>query len=702
MACDSPGDTAGIGSAPEWDPDPCRVLSQPLDTLKGIGPKRSAALREVAISTVGDLLYFLPRRYVDRSRVARIAQAPLGEEVTLLGRVVQVRFVRGRSSRLVVTVEDDSGRISCTWFRGGQYLRKTFCQGDWLALSGKPQMFRGQIQLVHPEFEFSGYWGGTGGFHTGGLIPLYTTSADMKERGLRSRGFRQLMAGALEAVLPQVRDPLPAATRERLDLEALDESLRQVHFPAAWDQMRRARRRLAFDELFALQLELLRAHRRRRLESAGISFPPSRRLVPRLESGLPFELTKAQRRAAQEIARDMASPWKMRRLLQGDVGSGKTVIAACAMLGAVEAGYQAALMAPTEILSEQHFRNLHALMAPLGLRLALLTGARGVAFRRELLTALAAGQIQVVVGTHALIQKEVSFDRLGLAVVDEQHRFGVAQRQELSGKGAHADMLYMTATPIPRSLALSLYGDLDLSVIDELPPGRRPVRTAVRDAGRRGAVLRFAAEQMESGKQVYVVYPLIEESERSGVASALDGYAELRAGAFSGHTVGLVHGRMDGREKAEVMDAFTCGDLQALVSTTVIEVGVDVPNATVMIIEHAERFGLAQLHQLRGRVGRGAEQSYCILMNYQESDADAAAQARLQALCDSHDGFEIADTDLRLRGPGEFFGTRQAGLTDLRVADLSRDLDLLRLARREAEAWVQGEAPASEDMGAAQ
>jgi ATP-dependent DNA helicase RecG len=666
------------------------ALDLSLESLPGVGQKRGEVLREAKLHTCGDLLYHLPRRYLDRSSIQPIARAAVDTEVTLVGNVLDVSFVGGRASRLVLTLGDDSGKLTCTWFRGGRYLQRTFQNGDLVAFSGKLEVFRGRRQMVHPEFEFVADGEEAAGVHTGRIIPLYTTSADMKDRGLRSRGFRRLVRAALDQMVPLLEDPLAADQRARLGLDGLGESLCRIHFPDDLDQVKGARRRLAFDELFALQLRLARVRQQRLEQSRGISFPPSRDLVPRLLQALPFELTAAQHRVVAEIGADMSQSWEMRRLLQGDVGSGKTLVAACAMLTAAEAGYQAAMMVPTEILAEQHCRSLQQLLEPLGLRLALLLGGQSVPLRRELLTALAAGQAQIAVGTHALIQEGVEFANLGLAVVDEQHRFGVAQRAQLGRKGGYADALYMTATPIPRSLALSVYGDLDVSVIDELPPGRRPVRTAMRGAPRRPRVLEFAAEQIASGRQVYVVYPLVEESERSELAAAVAGYEELREGPLSNCSVGLLHGRMAGAEKAQIMEAFKKGEIQALVSTTVIEVGVDVPNATVMIIEHAERFGLAQLHQLRGRVGRGAEQSYCTLMDYEDNDgAESTAKARLQTLCQTQDGFEIADKDLRLRGPGEFFGTRQAGVPDLKVADLARDIDLMRLARKEADDLIR-------------
>jgi len=670
------------------------TLGIPIEHVKGVGTKRAAVLKEVGIHRLQDLFYYLPRRYLDRTRVLPIARAPVAQEVTLIGQVRQTRFVPGARPRFVLVVEDETEDVTCTWFQGGRYMQRHFREGDVLALSGKVDMFQGRRQMVHPEYEFVTAVGEQNLLHTGSIVPLYTASADMKERGLRSRGFRRLMHGALEDFGDLIRDDLPPDIRARMELLKLRESLQLVHFPESMEDVRQARRRLAFDELFQFQVRLARARRRRRLQADGIVFARSERLVPALLDSLPFALTSAQQRVVEEIVEDMGQPFPMHRLLQGDVGSGKTLVALCAMLTAVESGYQAALMAPTEILAEQHFLNVQALVAPLGLQTVFLMGGQGVGLRRELLTAIESGTAQIVIGTHALIQGEVRFGKLGLAVVDEQHRFGVLQRTELYGKGKRGDMLVLTATPIPRTLALTFYGDLEVSVIDELPPGRKPVRTALRGVDKREAIFAFAADQIREGRQVYVVYPLIEESEKMDLKSAIEGFEELRHGWLNEFEVGLLHGRMGADEKNGIMGAFKNGEIQALVSTTVIEVGVDVANATVMIVEHAERFGLAQLHQLRGRVGRGADQSYCILITYQEGRREGSdAFERLQSMCRTQDGFEIAEKDLELRGPGEFFGTRQAGMPEFKVADLAADEDLLRAARREAIRLVEAEIP---------
>lgn len=668
------------------------TLAIPIEEIKGVGAKRGAVLKEAGIATVEDLLYYLPRRYIDRSRILSIAQVPVGVEVTLIGQVRQLRFVPGARPRFVLVVEDESEDISCVWFQGGRFMQRNFSEGDVLALSGRVELFQGRRQMVHPEYEFVSAAGDQALLHTGGIVPLYGSSADMKERGLRSRGFRRLVRAALDEYLGMVEDPLDEQMRRRLELAELARALEEVHFPSSLEAAQNARRRLAFDEFYALQLRLARLRQERLERADGRALAGGGEWVERLWQSLPFEATGAQRRVIDEIFADMARPSRMSRLLQGDVGSGKTLVALFALLRAVDSGYQAALMAPTEILAEQHAANIAAFLrgmgAELGVELALLTGRKRSVARRQALEAIASGRAAIAVGTHALIQEGVVFDRLGMAVVDEQHRFGVLQREELYKKGGPVDVLVMTATPIPRTLALTLYGDLDVSLIDELPPGRQAVRTARRGAERRDRIFDFVAEQVRLGRQAYVVYPLIEESEKMDLRSATEGWEELTRGPLAGLEVGLLHGRLKGDEKNEVMRAFKSGQTQVLVSTTVIEVGVDVPNATVMVIEHAERFGLSQLHQLRGRVGRGGEQSYCILVSHAGGESESAE--RLDAMCASQDGFVIAQKDLELRGPGEIFGTRQAGVPQFRCADPVADADVLDLARREARRAVEG------------
>ena len=684
----------GPGAAlPLLDGEPARA---PIEDVPGIGRGRAQALRREGLATVADLLVRLPRRYVDRSRIVAIAEAPVGEEVTLIGTVRSASRPppprRGRSSPPhSVEVEDGTGRLRCVWFQGARF--HTFEAGDVLALSGRIELYRGRRQVSHPEYEHLSDRGSgrEGLLHTGAVVPLYGASAEMKQRGLGSRGFRRLMRGLLERSLPGLRTQMPPGGESRRRLIDLGRALRDAHFPGDLQAAEQARRRLAFEELYLLQCELER-RRRRLAERPGLAIPESRELVPRLLASVPFEPTPAQLRVIDEIGADMARPRPMRRLLHGDVGSGKTFVALGAALRAVESGRQVALMAPTEILAEQHFHSLRRHAAPAGVDdIALLKGGLRAAVREEILTGLASGAIRVAVGTHALIEEGVSFARLGLAVVDEQHRFGVAQRIRLSEKGEGIDMLIMTATPIPRSLAMTLYGDLAVSVIDEMPPGRRAVRTVLRDPSHRERILAFVAGEVASGRQAFVVYPVIEDSERSDLSSARAGYEELVRGALKELRVELLHGRLPAEEKTGVMARFARGEIDVLVATTVIEVGVDVPNATVMIVEHAERFGLAQLHQLRGRVGRGGAAAYCILVDHSGGDGDGPARDRLHSLCETVDGFKLARKDLEMRGPGEVMGTRQAGMPELRVAHLLRDEDLLEAARAEARIAVDGE-----------
>ena len=667
-------------------------LATAIEEVPGVGSRRGQALREAGIETVADLLLRVPRRYLDRSAVAMISELAAGGEVTVIATVTAsaspgfVRSRRGGPLPATVDVSDGSGTLRCVWFQGGQYVRAEV--GDLLALSGRVEEYRGRLQMPHPEYEFLSAAGDRGLIHTAGIIPLYATTADMKERGLRSRGFRAIVRTALDRYLPGTEESFDPDTRRRNDLPELHNSLRTIHFPESFDALGRARRRLAFQEFYTLQLSLLKRWQRAG-DQRGHQLGKSTRLVPGLLSSLPFELTGAQSRTLSEITADMVSPRPMRRLLHGEVGSGKTLVALCAILTAVEAGYQAALMAPTEILAEQHFYYLQSLLHPFGVAAVLVAGGQRKAVREEVLTAIQTGSAAVAVGTHALIESEVRFRSLGLGVVDEQHRFGVSQRRRLYEKAPTADILIMTATPIPRSLTLTLYGDLEVSVLDEVPPGRKPVRTELRTPASRARILEFAASRLRCGERVYIVYPVIEESEKLDLKSAVDGFEEVSSsGPLAEFEVGLLHGRLGSAEKTGQMERFARGEVQVLVATTVIEVGVDVPEATVMVIEHAERFGLAQLHQLRGRVGRGEGQAYCILIDYSgaaEGEGSPRAEQRLRAFSATNDGFEIARFDLEIRGPGEVLGTRQAGIPGFVVADPLRDLELMQAARAEAK-----------------
>jgi ATP-dependent DNA helicase RecG len=655
-------------------------LATPLQFLKGVGPRRAEQLGKKGLQTVEDALFFLPLRHEDRTRLTPLRALQPGQVATCSGTIVGVSPPPPGRARtpFSVLLRDASGYATASWFNAG-YLARVFERGQRLVLHGKVARYKGAPVLQQPDWEIVDT-GEDDRLHTGRLVPVYSTTEGLPQRALRS-----LMWRVVDAFAREVPEVLPAAVLARRQLVGLAQALGDAHFPETDAGLAAARRRLAFDDFLLLQLGLA-ILRSRTTRARGIAMSPRGDLVRRLRAVLPYALTAAQERVWEEIRRDMAAPHPMHRLLQGDVGSGKTIVAALAVLTAVEAGYQAAVMAPTEILAEQHFMTFRQLLEPLGVAVTLLTSSvkgRESAARRA---ALAAGEIPVAVGTHALVQEGVAFRRLGLAVVDEQHRFGVEQRARLREKGERPDLLVMTATPIPRTLALTLYGDLDVSVLDELPPGRRPVITVTRTEGKRREIYKFLRDQVAEGRQVYVVYPLVEESEALDLKAATDMAKRLAEDVFPDLTVGLLHGRLGFPEKDAIMRRFTAGEIQVLASTTVIEVGIDVPNASVMLVEHAERFGLSQLHQLRGRVGRGPWKSYCILLT--SGRLTEEAQRRIGAMTATNDGFKIAEVDLELRGPGEFFGTRQSGLPEFRTADLLRDAAILEEARVEAQRIV--------------
>jgi ATP-dependent DNA helicase RecG len=663
---------------------PASGLSTPLQYLKGVGPKRARLLSRLGLQTVEDALFFVPARHEDRSRLTPFGSLSPGVAQACSGVIVGVSPApRGNpKAPFSALLRDRSGYLTAVWFNR-PYLEKVLKRGQRLILYGKVIRFRsGPLQLQHPDFEIVEDEGDDT-LHTGRLVPIYRLT-----EGLAQRQLRALLWRVVESHAGQAPESLPEGIRARRKLLPLTRALRAIHFPESVAALATARRRLVFEDFVLLQLGLaIRRHRQGR--ERGVSIRPPGQLVDRLTRSLPFTLTEAQERVWEEIRSDLARPYPMNRLLQGDVGSGKTIVATLAILTALEAGYQAALMAPTEILAEQHVLTLQELLPKLGVNVALLTGSVKGRDREALLEGVARGTIPMVVGTHALIQEGVVFRRLGLVVVDEQHRFGVVQRASLRAKGAHPHLLVMTATPIPRTLALTLYGDLDVSVIDQLPPGRQPVVTVLRTEARRAQIYAFLKEELQRGRQVYAVCPLVEESEASDLKAAQEMAAHLAPEVFPEHRVGLLHGRMGFLEKEAVMREFKARTIQVLVSTTVIEVGIDVPNASVMLVEHAERFGLAQLHQLRGRVGRGPWKSYCILLT--GSPLGAEARRRLEALVESRDGFRIAEADLELRGPGDFFGTRQSGLPEFRVADLLKDSAVLGEARQEAIRLVEAD-----------
>jgi len=663
-------------------------LRTPLQFIKGVGPQRASQLERKGLRTVEDALFFVPLRHEDRTRLTPFRSLVPGQASTCSGVIVGVSPPPPGRSRVPFTVmlRDSSGYATASWF-GWRYLSRVLKRGQQLVLHGRVGRYKGAIVIQQPDYEIVEN-GEDERLHTGRLVPVYSLTEGLPQRALRS-----LMWRLVESYAAGVDEVLPEGVRARRGLVGLAQAVRDAHFPQTDAGLAAARRRLSFDEGLLLQLGLA-ILRSRVARARGLALNPRGDLVARLRARLPWKLTGAQERVWEEIRRDMAEPHPMHRLLQGDVGSGKTIVAALGVLTAIEAGYQAAVMAPTEILAEQHFMTFRQLLEPLGVRLTLLTSSlksRERAARRAVLTA---GEIECVVGTHALVQEGVEFRRLGLVVVDEQHRFGVEQRARLRGKGEHPDLLVMTATPIPRTLALTIYGDLDVSVLDELPPGRRPIVTVARPEGKRRAIYKFLREQVAGGRQIYVVYPLVEESEALDLKAATDMARHLADEVFPDLVVGLLHGRLNFDEKDAIMQRFKAGEIHVLVSTTVIEVGIDVPNASVMLIEHAERFGLSQLHQLRGRVGRGEWKSYCILLT--SGRLTEEAQRRIDAMTSTNDGFRIAEVDLELRGPGEFFGTRQSGLPEFQAADLLRDTSLLEEARREATAIVARDRELSE------
>ena len=680
----------------------------PVQFVKGIGPRLSEVLAAKGINTVDDLLHYLPFRYEDRLNPRGIAELRAGEMATVIAEVRNSGLFRTRRMPIFeMTAAQGRSRLKCIWFNA-TYLRDKFKPGQMVALYGKVEQNRGELQLVQPQFEILGEASEDGtpeatekkvteSLEIGRIVPIYETAG---QGSLTPRWFRRIIRSTLENLGPEVPDPIPAMVRNHLSLISPREALWRVHWPEAgesFDDLQSSRTpahiRMIFEELFFIELGL-ELRRRRQKAQTGIAFRLDENARAAIKKILPFHPTGAQKRALKEIASDMEKPSPMRRLLQGDVGSGKTIVAFEAAIIAIENGYQVALMAPTEILAQQHYFSARTILEPAGCRIVLLTGSLEDDRKREIRRHISQGNAQLVIGTHALIEKKVEFRKLGLVIVDEQHRFGVLQRFKLmkksdpDGSVAEPDVLVMTATPIPRTLALTLYGDLDVSVIDEMPPGRTPIVTRRVGDDQSEKVWEFVRKQVVAGHQVYVVYPVIEENEENEIKAALKMYKELANHTFPDLKVGLLHGRLDSELKEQAMRMFQQGGLDILVATTVIEVGVDVSNATVMVIEHAERFGLAQLHQLRGRIGRGAAKSYCILMTGGKISEDG--ERRLNALVRTNDGFQIAEMDLELRGPGEFFGTRQAGLPSFQVASLIRDRQLLEAAKREAGAVLAG------------
>jgi ATP-dependent DNA helicase RecG len=654
-------------------------------SLPKLSQKRLQALQSAGIRTTDDLLYFFPYRYLDRSKVASAANlSGQGEEVTVVGKVLSIQEAGfGKKKRLEVLIGDEFNEVKGIWFRGTSYFKRLFKEGETVAFFGAVKRYGRHLSMAHPEVDKITPNKELSDFSK--VVPIYPSNQAFSEARITSKLIHSWIQQILEE--SESIEFIPDEVLLELDLPKLRQALEDIHLPTNKSDYKKALERFKFEELFLFELGLEKLHNRIQKRKSGFIFEVDGNLQKRfIQEVLPFELTEGQHKALKDIRLDLKSGSQMNRLLQGDVGAGKTVVAVAAMLMALDSGFQSAFIAPTEILAEQHYRTLNKYLKPLGVNVRLLVGGQKSRLRTDILTDIEGGSCQVVVGTHAVIQESVRFHKLGMAIIDEQHRFGVKQRAALLDKGEHPHMLVMSATPIPRSLAMTVYGDLDVSVIKGLPAGRKEIKTAVRGEHKREDVLRFVKDEVERGGQIYVVYPLVEESEALDLKDATAGFEKLKA-IFPEFSIDLVHGKMKSEEKDRIMQAFTAGEVDILVSTTVIEVGVDVPNASVMIIEHAERFGLSQLHQLRGRIGRGSRQSYCILMR--GSQVSEQGRIRLKTMAETTDGFKIAETDLKLRGPGDFLGTRQSGLPDFKFADIVEDQLLLIQAKELAKRTIQ-------------
>ena len=666
------------------------ILDQDIMYLPGVGPKKKEILsKELGICSYGDLLEYYPYKYVDRTKVFHISE--LTSEmpfVQIKGKILSFEeFDTGkRNKRVVAHFSDGFGVVDLVWFRGAQYIYKTYKTDTEYIVFGKPSVYGGRFQFAHPDIDDA---------HTlqlsdMGMQPYYSTTEKMKKMGLTSRAIEKIAKTLIEKI-PELPETLPDFITKRLHLASRDEAFRHIHYPHSHQELQKAQVRLKFEELFYVQLNILRYASDQRRKYRGYVFSRVGEIFNCFyKNNLPFSLTEAQKRVMHEIRADMCSGRQMNRLLQGDVGSGKTLVALMTMLIALDNGFQACMMAPTEILAEQHVQTIREFLKGMDIRVELLTGIVKGKKRQAILDALACGEVQILVGTHAIIEETVQFAHLGIAVIDEQHRFGVEQRAKLWNKSQNPPhVLVMTATPIPRTLAMTIYGDLDVSVIDELPPGRKPIQTLHKFDTQLTTLYQSIRRQIELGRQVYIVFPLIKESEKSDLKNLEEGFETLKE-AFPDYRLSKVHGRMKPVEKEEEMEKFVKGETQILVATTVIEVGVNVPNASVMVILDAQRFGLSQLHQLRGRVGRGCDQSYCILVtNYKLSED---TRKRIDIMCDTNDGFRIAEADLKLRGPGDLEGTQQSGIAfDLKIANIARDGQLVQLARQEAQAIIEAD-----------
>lgn len=677
-------------------------LNKDVMYLKGVGPKRAEQFYKQNIRTVEDLLTLFPRRYLDKTAIKSIASLREGEVATVVGEVRAVQFFGKdwKSQRFTAQLWDKTGRLDLIWFQSAAYFSKIIKEGDALAVYGKVGMFNARPQLTHPDIDKLTESKSDEAdiesiqqpndfqlFNTGKIIALYPTSDAMKRSGLNTNAIRKIMHTLIEQASPHITENLPDDIISQENLMSLADAYREVHFPSSKETLAQARYRLKWTELFYMQLLFALRKHQIALEVKAAMFERIGNYTNRLYEMLPYEMTSAQKRVVKEIRADLKSGSQMNRLVQGDVGSGKTLVAIFSMMIALDNDAQCAFMAPTEILATQHYLTLKKFLEPLNVKLALLVGQQRKKLREQLLAEIASGETQIVVGTHALIEDKVAFKNLGLAIIDEQHRFGVMQRKSLQDKSTNPHILLMTATPIPRTLTMTQYGDLDVSIIDEMPKNRKPIITYLRHESERDGVLEKIKEEIRKGRQAYIVYPLVEESEKIDLAAAVQSYEDLKNNVFDECRVGLIHGKMLPYEKEEAMEQFRSGKSRVLVGTTVIEVGVDVPNSTIIMIEHAERFGLAQLHQLRGRVGRGSEQSYCYLVYSGRLSADA--RERLHAMEQSCDGFYISEVDTRIRGTGNILGTEQSGnISDLKIANPSEDIETLESAKVAAFALI--------------
>lgn len=667
------------------------ILSQDIMYLPGVGPQRKAILnKELNISTWGDLLEYYPYKYVDRSRIYKITE--LNNDmpfVQLKGKILSYEEfeMSARKKRVVGHFSDGSGVVDLVWFSGAQYIYKNYKVGEEFIVFGRPTVYGGRYQFAHPEMEKAADLQ----LSEMGMQPYYMTTERMKKAGMTSRTIEKIVKSMLSRIKEPLDETLPDFITRRLHLVSRDAAMRGVHYPKSTTEMKEARARLKFEELFYVQLNILRYASDHRRKYRGYVFAHVGKLFNEFFfNNLKFELTGAQKRVMHEIRADMRTGGQMNRLLQGDVGSGKTLVALMTMLIALDNGYQACIMAPTEILAEQHFATIKEFLKGININVELLTGIVKGKRRADVLSRLISGDVHILVGTHAILEPTVRFQRLGMAVIDEQHRFGVEQRSRLWGKSENPPhILVMTATPIPRTLAMTIYGDLDVSIIDELPPGRKPIQTLHKYDNQTTSLYNGIRNQIRLGRQVYIVYPLISESEKMDLKNLEEGYVAL-CNIFPEFRISKVHGKMKSKEKDEEMNKFVSGETQILVATTVIEVGVNVPNASVMVILDAQRFGLSQLHQLRGRVGRGADQSYCILVTGHE--LSAVTRKRIDIMCETNDGFRIAEADLKLRGPGDLEGTQQSGIAfDLKIADIARDGEIVNIARQEAQKIIEAD-----------